>query len=210
MDESLSLSRTFDVLASSHRRKALAVLGDTALPVSEQFLAGEIAARFASEQTETVSEDRTMEMYTTLRHVHLPKLASAGLVDRDLEDGQIVAVTPSIDGETVLSDVVDRGEELDSVTLDRLCDVLSNPRHRAILATLRDATEPLTVEELVRAMKARDVEMTSREDLRYLRTELHHTILPKLVDLELLEMVDVEDGTAYEYLGHSFLRPGWF
>ena len=74
------------LLESDQRRRALAVLDERSQPLSLEDLATHVAEQEAdadaSADVETVA--------TTLHHIHLPKMATAGIVEYDPETHEIV------------------------------------------------------------------------------------------------------------------------
>jgi len=75
-----SLDAVFEMLRSERRRNVLYVLYQRAGPVQASTLADEVAAREGAEFTRVA---------TALRHVHLPKLDDAGVVEFDAETGTV-------------------------------------------------------------------------------------------------------------------------
>jgi|GEM_PF-816895 len=95
----VSLDEVFDVLSSRRRRQALYCLQRNDGPMATRELAEQIAAG-GHEAVDGAASDLLKRVYTGLRHAHLPKLASLGIVSVDddwhtvdLGDG-IVAVEP--------------------------------------------------------------------------------------------------------------------
>ncbi|MFB6163729.1 MAG: ArsR family transcriptional regulator [Haloarculaceae archaeon] len=80
----------FEVVAHGYRRRVLRRLSRADGPVSVTRLASEIAARDAGVPVGDVPPERRARVRTALVHVHLPKLAAAGLVTWD---GHRVALT---------------------------------------------------------------------------------------------------------------------
>jgi len=82
-----------DALADPRRRTALAAIDAAVDPVSSVDLAGEIARAAPDSSTEE------SEVLVSLRHVDLPKLEAAGLIEYDREDGTAEYLGhPAIDG----------------------------------------------------------------------------------------------------------------
>lgn len=98
----LSAEVLFDVLSSSYRRYVLSYLADATSPTEIGDLAYHVAAWDADSSITEIPDDDADEAEILLYHVHLPKLAAAGLVTYDTESGTVFP-----------------GESMDSVT-DRI------------------------------------------------------------------------------------------
>lgn len=85
------LDTVFDTLSHHRRRNALACLSDASGTVALADLAEDVAAREKRSNTELSGGD-AQAVYTTLRHVHLPKLDEAGAVEHD-PDRKLVSAT---------------------------------------------------------------------------------------------------------------------
>lgn len=101
----------FTALATARRRLATVVLHERQ-PLSVSDLVDHLVARRSGRES---TADAPQEVTVSLRHVHLPKLASAGVVDRD---GSTVALT-STSSATLAVDLalatVDAGRSVDEV-----------------------------------------------------------------------------------------------
>jgi hypothetical protein len=107
-DRPASLDTVFGLLASFRRRTAYRTLlshGDLSLPD----LADEVAVAECEQPLTEIDPDDVLQVYLSLYHTHVPKLASAGLVEYD-QDGDFVALT-------------DHGRALESVVED-LCEAV--------------------------------------------------------------------------------------
>ena len=82
--------------------------------------------------------------------------------------------------------------------IDRVFAGIANERSRRVLYSLTE-TEVGTIDALVEEVVEREVglpaEMTSAERRERIRTDLVHTHLPRLADLEIVEY-DPDDGTV--------------
>lgn len=82
--------------------------------------------------------------------------------------------------------------------LDRVFEGIATERSRRVLYSLAD-TEVGTIDGLVEEVVEREVglpaEMTSEERRKHIRTDLIHTHLPRLADLEIVEY-DPDEGTV--------------
>lgn len=81
----LSEAERYDLLSAERRRTVCRVLGDGGTPISVEELATEVAAR---EETTRESGEKN-DVKIALHHIHLPKLATAGVIDYDYETRQI-------------------------------------------------------------------------------------------------------------------------
>ena len=83
-EPSLSLDRTFDLLANEHRRAVVTYLLDTRHEV------------VVEELTDALADGETDEtrVATSLHHAHLPKLEAAGMIEWDC--GGYVEATPRL------------------------------------------------------------------------------------------------------------------
>ena len=102
-DEDL-LDRAYGVLSDSRRRSLLAAMRDSEFPVSMATLATRIAALEADASESEVSNATVQDVYLSLYHVHLPKLADVGAVSVDRENN---GVSPGENFETVLALLVE-------------------------------------------------------------------------------------------------------
>ncbi|UPW00623.1 hypothetical protein M0R88_00630 [Halorussus gelatinilyticus] len=90
-DRPVSLDALFDLLSDARRREALVTLfahEDISLPD----LADEVAVAEEGEPLTRIDADDVLQVYLSLYHTHVPKLARAGLVDYD-QDDDYVALT---------------------------------------------------------------------------------------------------------------------
>lgn len=83
-----SVDTLFEVLASPQRRFVLSHLSLRDV-VSVDDLARELAAEESHPTVADATDEARGRFRTTLYHVHLPKLASAGLLDYDCERGTV-------------------------------------------------------------------------------------------------------------------------
>lgn len=91
----LSTEDLFDALAPAERRRVLRCLSDSEFMMSLADLAAGAAALETDEDPAAVTDDEGPERAEIrLHHVHVPKLADAGLVDYDTRS-KMVALTPA-------------------------------------------------------------------------------------------------------------------
>lgn len=90
-DRPVSLDALFDLLAAFRRREALVtLLTHEALSLPD--LADEVAVAERGEPLTRIDADDVLEVYLSLYHTHVPKLAGEGLVEYD-QDDDYVALT---------------------------------------------------------------------------------------------------------------------
>lgn len=83
-----SIDLVFDLLADRRRRYALYVLSETddGVATVEKVVEGVLRLERRSEATGPTGPP---EVHTALEHVHLPKLADAGVIEHDARSGTI-------------------------------------------------------------------------------------------------------------------------
>ncbi|AEH38572.1 DUF7344 domain-containing protein [Halopiger xanaduensis] len=215
----------FDALATVRRRCLLAVLlerrdrsaaagssaatetetdtGSAPSSLSLATLATEIASLEAGQPI--VSDDHCTHVHVSLVHVHLPKLADAGLVERDVatdgagngdETTVSLASHPLLEGDwirTLLESPVDGGTGDDDL-LDRTCEALRSARCRTVCRVLARHRGAVPVDDLAALVAAREgdgdddrrlVDVTESE-VRDVGTDLAHNRLPALADAGLV------------------------
>lgn len=83
----LSQDTAFDLLSNARRRLALQYLQEASGPVSIGELATNVAAMENDIPVEEVDSQQRKRTYVSLYQTHVPKLAKAGAVDYDSEEG---------------------------------------------------------------------------------------------------------------------------
>ena len=84
-DSDADADTVFDVLAHHRRRTALSVLIDHENPITLADLADEVAVREHDASIDEVPAEDVMQLYLSLYHAHVPKLAEEGFVRYDQE-----------------------------------------------------------------------------------------------------------------------------
>lgn len=188
----------YELLSAQKRRTVLEILSNQSGPIAVVDLATQVAAAETDQPLMNVTRKETEEVQTTLRHVHLPKLAEAGLVTES--DGSVTA--------TQLTDL--QNPRIESILTteahdwDAVLDCLANDRQRIVLRVLSEHGEPMD-----RSVLATEVaETIQSEDQRHVSTEeievgLHHQYLPKLVEAGLVRCDRIEGAVMYQ--GHPSL-----
>lgn len=189
-------SRLYETAADWNRRFVLAHLEESG-PIAEEDLATAIASSEHDKPARLVTDEERGAVLARLRHVHLPKLADAGLIERD-GDSVVPTGHRSIAGNDPLADEVESGE-----TLDRLYEALSDSLRRDLLVVLAEQSEAvLTLEEAAAAIGGQRAS-TDRPDDQVL-VSLHHHHLPKLDEAGIVSYDPEEQRIVYE--GHPALR----
>ncbi|MBX0295680.1 DUF7344 domain-containing protein [Haloarcula nitratireducens] len=75
-----SLTEVYGALADDRRRAMLSILTDRTTAVDVATLARTVAARETGTPVDDVDEETVIPVRTSIYHVHLPKLANAGII----------------------------------------------------------------------------------------------------------------------------------
>jgi DNA-binding transcriptional ArsR family regulator len=146
-----------------------------------------------------------------LRHTHLPKLETAGLITRET-DSETVTITdhPAFEDEGIIAAIE---SESDGATdsLDELFRAVGDARRRTILLVLSQRQGPVQTETLARTVGAKEAGIPESEvptaDLDRIRVDLVHAHLPALADSGLVTYDSDEQTVVYE--GHPQLTVPW-
>jgi len=213
------LDALFAALADDRRRRLLGILRHEAPGAVTE---GELATRLATLPDDRPSVAGTGEagpgtadphqrVRVRLRHTHLPKLAAAGLIERDA-DGNVVAATghPAYRDPGVC-EALDGRVDADSGSLDALFAALADGRRRAILDVLSHQVGPIHTETLARELDARDGDAPESDvpgdAVEDALVGLRHVHLPRLSGAGLIDY-DAAAKTV-QYAGHPQLRVPW-
>lgn len=91
VSESEVLDRLFDTLSHSRRRRVLSLLLEHgSLPLAD--LADEVATRERDETIAEIPPADVLDVYTSLYHVHVPKLEAASLVEYSQSRDEVALV----------------------------------------------------------------------------------------------------------------------
>ena len=111
MTDSLSLDGIYGLLAASRRRYILYYVSENERTSVEE-LSLQVTAWENDEPVSAVGESDRRDVVVSLRHAHLPKLESHGVVEYDERSGKVVTV----DGFETLWRSVERAWEKEDVT----------------------------------------------------------------------------------------------
>lgn len=100
-----SVDAVMDLLTDERRRHVLECLRDRDVAITLPDLAQDVAVRESAEPRTAIEPETIRTVATSLHHLHVPKLAAAGVVEYD-PDRKLVAANPdeSIDRATTLAD----------------------------------------------------------------------------------------------------------
>lgn len=93
-----SLDTYFAILSDQRRRRIIDCLREYRNPMALSDLADEVAVREYDTRITEIPAEKVKQIYTSLYHVHVPKMEDAGLVEYD-QDTDLVAL--SEEGQTV-------------------------------------------------------------------------------------------------------------
>lgn len=193
----------YEALAHPYRSTAIEVLRERRRPIAATDLAAWIVARVNDSPLVDVAESEHRTVLVALRHRHLPTLRDSGLVEwRPDEDAVSLADDAPVDS--------DRLGALLSVRTGRECDrffeVLADARRRRVISILAHRDEA-TLTELAREVAGRelnaDTEAVPESTVDRIRISLHHSHLPTMSAVDLLEYD--RDETTVAYRGHPLL-----
>ncbi|WP_276281432.1 DUF7344 domain-containing protein [Halorussus caseinilyticus] len=205
-----SLDAVLDALASRRRREALSVLRTREGSVSESDLVSHVVARRADKPLLDVTREEHRQTWTRFHHVHLPKLADAGLIRRS--DGRVSAASSPVLDRPEFDALVRRDDgETDDESDDRdaILSALADGRRRTVLSVLRE-TGRLELPTLARRVAAREDDAPggpSDERVESVLAGLRHAHAPKLAAAGLVEYDDARGTISYE--GHPAFDPRW-
>lgn len=172
------------VLADLRQRWVLSILLDRDRPMPVRELGFQVAVREAGVEPSDVLGLSYRPVQLDLHHRCLPKLEAVGWVERYPEG--VVADEPlSIEtGGLSLPDLRDPEDP----HWEPVCALLARPLRREVVAVLADR-HSVTIDDLAtELLDRRDPSRgTGPRGERRLRTELHHTDLPKLAEVGLVE-----------------------
>jgi hypothetical protein len=172
------------ILGAPRQRRILSILREHSRPTTVDELGVRLAADAPSDATEAELEP----IRADLRHRCLPKLESAGWIERCPEGYRLDEPLPLGTERLSLPPL----EEPEHPSWEVASVLLARPYRQDILSIVGDRRDPLTVTEL--ATELRGCGAFSADE-RNLAINLHHVDLPTLADLGVLEY-DRDDRTV--------------
>lgn len=173
--------------------RVLEILHDRTMPVTEEELAARVARSSGAGTAPTTSRE---EAHVRLRHVDLPKLADAGLVAWDEDDGTVTAAAypPPYDGTGLHDSAFGRVDEREDDEGTAVAVNVPEGRRGAVLTILESRNAPQRRDDLAREVAAREADgEPSTEVVEEVQVTLHHVHLPKLDDAGLIDY-DADEG----------------
>jgi DNA-binding transcriptional ArsR family regulator len=195
--QKLSHTDLLTCLNDRQRRRLLRLLDDEPEPKSERELAERLAAIDGSRPVAEIPEVTIEGVQIQLRHVHLPRLDDACLLEWDRDDQTVVPPEELAYDEETYRRLI----EMDDEDWDDIVDTTVDGRLRNVLSALSASGDGVRRDVLAHKVAAREADGESWTDaLEDVRTELHHLYLPKLASTGLIDY-DVDSGTV-TYQGH--------
>ena len=206
------LDTLFRCLARSKRRRIVGFVFEHAPdPVPQDELATMLAAWTHGKSYEDVTGEERQRVAGKLRHVHLPSLAAAGLVEHDTEDHTVSLTEHPAFEDPAIREIIGDDPSDSPESLDAFFRAIAEGRRRTCLEILSHQFGSIHVETLARELAAsgRDVRPSEvpAEDADSVVTTLSHVDLPHLSDAGLVEY-DAADAMV-AYAGHPHLRVPW-
>ncbi|MHC3439963.1 DUF7344 domain-containing protein [Natrialbaceae archaeon A-gly3] len=113
-EDSISFDTVLDLCQHQHRRIVLSILATEQRSLTLNDLTNTVLKYNHQTPITEVSEDVLAEIRLSLCHVHLPKLASAGLIDYDL-DREFVELTEQFEQvQPTVSTIIDADPTLEA------------------------------------------------------------------------------------------------
>lgn len=208
-DGSRLLNAVFDCLADSDRRQLLGVLDErTPGAVTREELATSLAARRDGSPDGQAAAEARDRLLAKLHHVHLPKLARAGLVERVPEQDAVTLIDHPAFQTASIDDLIGAAAELDPSSRDSLFAALANHRRRLVLDILGRHVGAMQTRTLAREVCAAEHGVSASsvpaEFVEAVLVGLHHSHLPRLSDAGLLAYDSAAQTVTNE--GHPALR----
>lgn len=169
-------------LADARRLSVLAVLRERDYPLSARDLAREVAAAEGNRSLRDVTETERRRVGVTLHHHHLPALETAGLVVQYRELDMVAATEHPIFERIDLASTRDRQD--DAEAWRTVSALFERPRRQRVVSVLVHEDSPVALDDLAIEVAARERGTPERDlrpdEIRRVRTTLHHVDLPKL------------------------------
>lgn len=105
--EVLSQDLVFDILSNTRRRMVLFYLREHSEPAAVQEIAERIAVLENDVPAAELSRQQQKRVYVSLYQTHLPKLASAGIIEYDDENGMVSLTSRAMNIDSYLTPTVE-------------------------------------------------------------------------------------------------------
>lgn len=183
-------TRVIDAITDAQRRSLLAHLVEHGR-TSEGVLANVLAKADDRTAADGSRRDAPSTIRTQLRHVHLPRLADAGLVSWDRSEGTVAPVAPAQD-DTWVTRVLEVADE----DWDAALSAVANERRAHAVAAVVAEDGTLRREALALEVATREADGAPPSSaIQRVQRRLHHVHLPALDDAGLVDY-DVETGAV--------------
>lgn len=187
-----SNDQIIETIADRTRRETLRALLSWPTGITTEDLATLVTAAVADVELVEVTRETRRPIHVELVHKHIPKLADAGLVERDTEAGTVDTTDHPALQDGWFRDLL----AVEPDDWDHVLTALKSPERRLILAILEEA-DALDREELARRVAARETNSAPadvpEDAIEETVLALYHVHIPAL---QQAGMVVYDDGTA--------------
>ena len=202
--KTLAQDKIYRSLAHRRRRQILAIVMGRGGSIAETTLATQLTAENVILPKENVPPDEIPDEHAPpdektsvlvdLRHVHLPLLDDAGLIQWNTEN-RIVSVTDHLLHNSTVKSIVEMADESANAVLS----ALSHQRRRFALSVVQKRHTPIDSHSLARAIANLESaeEDFSDEQRREIHASLHHVHLPLLDETGFIDFDHEADTIAH-------------
>lgn len=188
-----------EVLAHPRRKAILSILSERETSLQTTDLATQLAALEADKPLVEVTEEEHRTVRVSLHHVHLPKLDDYGVVDWNTESGEV-----SLESDVSVREdrFTDRAARRSNVGSGRFFRILADERRRRVLSILSERGGSVSTTDLATRVAAQEVgtrpENVPRSAIDRVEVSLHHSHLPSMSAVGLLEYEPDDERVAYD------------
>jgi DNA-binding transcriptional ArsR family regulator len=191
-------------IADRTRRETLRALLGWPTGMATEDLATLVTAAISDGGAGEATREARGSVHVALVHTHLPRLADAGLVERDVEAGTVATT----DHPALRDDRFQKMLAVEADDWDQVLTALQAPKQRTALAVLEEV-ETLDTEELARRIVARETDSAPTDvpddAIEETLVALHHVHIPTIQQAGLVAAAD----ETVRYIGHSDLESEW-